>query len=432
MKKHERMEREMKKALLVTRVSGFIPQFEMNNVRILQEMGYEVHYAANFHTIVYGKDNSRLDGTGILCHQIDFERSPFSPGVRTSYRQLKALLMEQQFTIIHCHMPMSAVVARLAAQAVLQKTGRRVPLIYTAHGFHFYTGAPPANWIYYPVERFLSRYTDRLILINEEDYRRAKGFPVRGHVEHTCGIGLCLERYKPYIKRDYTVGTPTHSLNPVEGGEHCAQDAAQRKPLHERYHLNPAHAVLISVGELTKRKNAITMVEAMRELGDLPVSYLICGSGPEEGRLKERVRELGLEDRVKFAGYVTDVPELLSQADCFVFPSFQEGLPVAVMEAMAVGLPVIATGIRGITDLIGHTEGGYLVEDWKPENYAVKVRRMFEEQNGEGREDRQVRRQQMGRWNRQRVRAFALPEVERQMRRIYREVEEEALGEGRN
>ena len=60
----------MKKALLVTRVSGFVPQFEMNNVKILQEFGYEVHYAADYNTIVYGNDNSRLDGTGIVRHQI--------------------------------------------------------------------------------------------------------------------------------------------------------------------------------------------------------------------------------------------------------------------------------------------------------------------------------------------------------------------------
>ena len=64
----------MKKVLLVTRASGFIPQHEMNNVKILQEMGFEVHYATNLQDVVYGKDNQRLQGTGIITHQIDFVR----------------------------------------------------------------------------------------------------------------------------------------------------------------------------------------------------------------------------------------------------------------------------------------------------------------------------------------------------------------------
>ena len=127
------------KALIVTRVSGFLPQFEANNVKILQEMGFEVHYAANFNTVVYGKDNHRLDGMDLTCHQIDFERSPFSPGVRKAYRQLKKLLEQENFDLIHCHMPMSGVVARLAAQAVRRKTGRKVPVLYTAHGLDLRT-----------------------------------------------------------------------------------------------------------------------------------------------------------------------------------------------------------------------------------------------------------------------------------------------------
>ncbi len=189
--------------------------------------------------------------------------------------------------------------------------------------------------------------------------------------------------------------------------------------LHERYGLRRGDYVLVSVGELTKRKNHRLMIEAMRELGDLPVSYLICGSGPLEEQLKSCVEENDLSDRVKFAGYVNEIPEVLSHADCFVFPSFQEGLPVSVMEAMAVGLPVIATRIRGITDLLEHTKGGYLAEDWKPENYAAMVRRMFQEEAGKSNVERSARRVQMGEWNWQQIQKFALPVVDAKMREIY-------------
>ena len=88
----------MRKALLVTHVSGFVPQFEMNNVRILQKMGYEVHYASNFNNPSYGYDNSRLEGTGIICHQVDFERSPFKLKNAAAYRQLKKLMEEHGWT----------------------------------------------------------------------------------------------------------------------------------------------------------------------------------------------------------------------------------------------------------------------------------------------------------------------------------------------
>ncbi len=398
-----------KKVLLVTRVSGFIPQFEMNNVKILQEMGYEVHYAANFHTIVYGKDNSRLEGTGVILHQIDFNRSPFSPAVRVSYRQLKHLLMEEKFDLIHCHMPMSAVVTRIAAQSVRRKSGRQTPVLYTAHGFHFYEGAPLKNWLYYPVERILARYTDRLILINDEDYARAQKFPVRGIVEHTMGIGMKLEKFADYEKQQW------EECEPVQSGI----------ILREKLQISSQDRIMMSVGELTKRKNNITMIEAMTELKDVPVVYVICGTGPMEQKLRVRVQELGLERRVFFAGYVTEVPALLKQADCFVFPSFQEGLPVAVMEAMAVGLPVIASRIRGITDLIEHTQGGYLVQGHDPVDYAVKVRRMFTERESKSSMPRGQRRELMGRWNRQQIQKFALPVVEKKMREIYQSIEKE-------
>lgn len=389
-----------RKALIVTRVSGFVPQFEMNNVRILQEMGYEVHYAANFNTIVYGDDNSRLDGTGIIRHQIDFERSPFSKNVKIAYNQLETLMLNEEYDLIHCHMPMSGVVARIAAQKVRKKTGRNVPVIYTAHGLHFYAGAPIKNWIYYPVERYLARYTDTMILINKEDYNRAVRFPVRGRVEHTNGIGLELSKYEKY--------TGVKEKN--------------KRTLYERFGIRQNDNIIVSVGELSKRKNHICMIEAMAQLKDMDISYLICGTGNMEQQLKQKAKELGVEKQVIFAGYVKDVADVLSECDCFVFPSFQEGLPVAVMEAMAVGLPVVASEIRGITDLIEHARGGYLVNGFDSVDYAVKVRRMFTEKYGKSAVPRAKRRQQMGEFNREKVKEFSIEIVEDKMRQIYMEL----------
>ncbi|MCI8338078.1 MAG: glycosyltransferase family 4 protein [Lachnospiraceae bacterium] len=391
----------MKKALLVTRVSGFVPQHEMNNVKILQEMGFEVHYATDLENVVYGKDNRRLEGSGIIPHQIDFCRSPFSRKVKIAQRQLEELMLRESFDLVHCHMPMSGVVARRAAWQVRKETGREVPVLYTAHGFHFCHGVPWRNWLYYPIERHYARYTDRLILINEEDYRRGCRFPIRGKVVKISGVGMDLKKMEPYRKQCWEVG-----------GE----------DLRERYGLPADCGILVSVGELSPSKNHLVAIEAMAELRDLNLVYLICGTGRMEEVLRKKVGELHLEENVCFAGYVENIPELLQQCDCFFFPSGREGLPVAVMEAMAVGLPVIAADIRGVHDLIQHGKGGYLSRSFSHAEYAAKARRLFTEKDGGSAVPRAVRREEMGRWNRERIREFSLKVVEGQMRQIYSEV----------
>jgi glycosyltransferase involved in cell wall biosynthesis len=405
----------MKKALLVTRVSGFIPQHEMDRVRILQEMGYEVHYAANYNTVVYGKDNSRLDGTGIIRHQIDFCRSPFSGEVRVSAGQLKQLLLEESFDLIHCHMPMSAVVTRMVARQVRKETGKKVPVLYTAHGFHFFAGSPWKNWLYYPVERYLARFTDRLILVNEEDYQRALHFPVRGKVERISGVGMSLEKFHPYEKQEWCI---IKNIPP------------QATDIREKYGIPKDYRILVSVGELTPGKNNHVVIEALTELRDLKFAYLICGEGRQKAALQKQAKEAGLEECVVFAGYVENVPEILQQCDCFVFPSGREGLPVALMEAMAVGLPVVTSDVRGISDLQEHTKGGYMVHGFEGADYAVKIRRMFEESAGKTTVSRETRREQMGLWNRERIKAFSREVVSEQMEKIYRDVEREFAGKG--
>lgn len=339
----------MKRVLIVTTVSGFVPQFEMNNVRILQEMGYEVHYASNFKNPHYGKDNRRLEGTGIVCHQVDFVRSPFQIGKNVhAYRQLKKCLKQEKFDLIHCHTPMGSVLGRLAAQSnrrLIQRVHRKdkqterrsLPnVMYTAHGFHFFNGAPLINWlVYYPVERWLAHYTDALITINEEDYQRAKKFHLRTNtgedkkVYKVNGVGINLEAYQK-------ISLDNHK---------------KRQELE----VGADDFLLLSVGELSKRKNHQIVIRALASMKEdcirHKVRYLICGEGPERGKLLSLIKENGLEEIVFLMGYQTEVKEILAVSDCFVFPSKQEGLPVALLEALAVGVPCICSRIRGNLDL---------------------------------------------------------------------------------
>ncbi len=344
----------MKKALIVTRVSGFVPQFEMNNVKILQHFGYEVHYAANFDTVVYGPDNSRLDGTGIICHHIPFCRSPFSPAVRSCYLALKQLMLDESFDLIHCHMPMTGVITRIAAQAVRRKEKRLVPVLYTTHGFHFYTGAPLQNWLYYLPERWLARCTDCLITINEEDYRRACTFPVRGRVEKISGVGIQV-----------TAETNDPSDPATDGKRQTI-----RHKIRQEFGICEADFVLVSVGELNANKNHVEILRMLASYRDPSLKYIICGTGHLRKELEQFVTEHSLQTQVIFAGYRSDIEQILSASNLFLFPSLREGLSVAVMEAMRAGLPVVAKQIRGNVDLIENLKGGILVEKGEPSEYA--------------------------------------------------------------
>lgn len=378
---------DTKKALIVTRVSGFVPQFEMNNVKLLQEMGYEVHYAANFDTVVYGLDNHRLDGTGIVRHHIPFGRSPFSGQVIKTLHKLEELISEEKFDLIHCHMPMTGIVTRLAAQRVRKKDGCKIPVLYTVHGFHFFKGAPIKNWLYYIPERWCARYTDCLITINNEDYRRACSFKIRGWVDKISGVGIKTDKQKISEK--------------------------DRNAIRKKLGVGAEDLLLISIGELNANKNHICILRTLGQIKEKKLKYIICGQGCLEDELKEYIRLNNMESQVKLLGYRSDIESLLQSSDIFVFPSLREGLSVSVLEAMAAGLPVVAKKIRGNTDLIQDGMGGYLVEKNDARLYENAIMKLYNDE---------MLRKKMSDWNRKRVEEFSVEKVEGQMRGIYGKV----------
>lgn len=400
----------MKKALIVTTVSGFVPQFEMNNVHILQEMGYEVHYASNFHNPHYGSDNHRLDGTGIICHQVDFVRSPFQIMTNIkAYKQLQILLKEQSFDCMHCHTPMGGVLGRLAAEHFRKKqtkgykrkvrTGKtenlnkekQIRVIYTAHGFHFFRGAPVINWIfYYPVERWLAHFTDILITINEEDYTRARRFHLHsnGRVWKVNGVGIDLEKYQ---------------LSDQE-----------RKEMRNKLGIKDDEIVFLSVGELNKNKNHQMMIKAMGELkkqGDLlHCKYFICGKGKFRSYLEKKIKENNLTEEVKILGYRSDIKKILAASDIFIMLSKREGLPVSLQEAMASEKPAIVTTIRGNRDLIVEKFGGWLIKKGDYKNLEANIYSILL-----GKEDLK----KMGKYNQNKMKKYSKDAVKQCMKKIY-------------
>lgn len=393
-----------KKALLVTTVSGFIPQFEMNNVRILQNMGYEIHYAANYNTPSYGKDNHRLDGTCIIRHHVAFARSPFKSANIKAYRQLLALMRRERFDLVHCHTPMGGVMARLAAHHT--HTG---PVIYTAHGFHFFRGASLINWIfYYPVECFLSHYTDQQICINQEDYQRAKSDFHAKYVDYVPGVGIDLNKIHRLDKlsiesKKLELGIPNDKL------------------------------ILLSSGELIKRKNHESAIRAIAKIkkhyieknDTLPeFHYVICGHGNLEEYLHNLIQSLDVSDMVTLLGYREDMMSVYQIADIFLFPSFQEGLPMALLEAMACGLPVICSDIRGNQDLMGEPisisgdlkmcRGGIMIHN--ADNVDAIVKAIINIQKGQ--RDLSF----LGQENTLIARSFSIENVSKKMEQIYKRI----------
>lgn len=321
----------MKRMLMVASVPSMIGQFNMNNIQILQGLGYQVDVACNFYDrSAWNEDRvqnfiKELKNEKIKTYQIDFSRN--SKNILQhikSYRQLNLLVRKRRYEFIHCHTPIAGAIARIVANK------NSVKIIYTAHGFHFFKGAPLQNWIlYYPIERFLAKYTDILITINKEDYNRAKNFKAR-KVEYVPGVGIDIGKFKD-----------------------CQVDSARKR---KELGIPKEAKVLLSVGELNKNKNHIAVINALAGLKRQDVYYVICGKGVEENHLKEVVKQLGLTKQVIFAGFRGDIKEIYHISDIFIFPSKREGLSVALMEAMASGIPCIASNIRGNIDLIGKRE----------------------------------------------------------------------------
>lgn len=303
-----------------TVVKTHINVFHLPYLKWFKEQGYEVHVAAK---------NDFINEPCIIpnCdkyYDVKFARFPFSKTNIKAYKQLKKLIQENNYDIIHCHTPVAGVLTRLAA-----RKNKNTTVIYTAHGFHFFKGAPLLNWlIYYPVERFCAIYTDKLITINKEDYGRAKEFKLRknGKVYYVPGVGIDLDKIEN-IKVDIK----------KKKAELGIQENTQ---------------VLLSVGELNKNKNHETVLQALSKLKDKNFIYLICGRGVLKEYLERKIQELHLENKAKLLGYRSDVIEILKISDLFIFPSKREGLPVSVIEAMVCKLPVIASNVRGNRDLI--------------------------------------------------------------------------------
>lgn len=309
--------------------------FAISAILAAKELGIDFTIANNMSMADKDHFAQVCEQYGIKMVHIDFDRNPLGRSNLLARKQLLELMKQEQYDVVHCNTPSGGMVGRIAAaQAKIPK------VIYMAHGFHFWKGAPLKNWLlYYPVEWLLARLSDRVVTMNKEDYARAQRFHYKkgGHAEYVPGVGIDAQKVQS-----------------------CPCDRSEKR---KELGVAEGTRVYTTVAELIPRKNYETLIRAFSaaEIGDSVL--LICGMGEQEAYLKNLTKELGAEEKIRFLGFRTDVYEVLKASDVFVFPSKQEGLPVALMEAMAAGLPCVASRIRGNEDLLPDSELTFDVTD---------------------------------------------------------------------
>ena len=329
--------------LYVTTISLTMNSFFKPHVEMLVREGNQVDIACNSGDLPL---DELYDQLGCKQHQIDFSRSPLSIDNIRAYGQLKKVVENGSYDIVHCHTPNASVITRLVCRKFRNKNGLKV--FYTAHGFHFYKSAPKLNWlVFYPIEKFCSAFTDKLITINKEDFDLAKSKFNAKEVHYVPGVGADLSRFENIQVERTTkrreIGVPEDAF------------------------------LLLSVGELNKNKNHQIIIRALARLQDSNVHYAIAGTGGLQTHLLSLAEDLGVAEQVHLLGYRTDIPELNYAADAFCFPSQREGLGIAAIEAMACGNPLVTSNIHGINDYSVDGVTGYKCNPLDADGFAAAI-----------------------------------------------------------
>ncbi|MFC5773347.1 glycosyltransferase family 4 protein [Ectobacillus antri] len=372
------------KILFCATVDFHFKAFHLPYMRWFQERGWEVHVAA--------AGDMELPYTD-KRYYLSIQRSPFHLANIKAYREIHQVIHTNEFQIIHAHTPMGGMLARLAARHT-RKFGTNV--FYTAHGFHFCKGAPFWHWLlYYPIEKILSHYTDCLITINQEDYVLAQRLHA-SKVVHVHGVGVDTTRFQP-------------------------ADSVRKLALREKLGYQERDFLLFYAAEFNRNKNQQLLIQVLAHIkNDVPhIRLLLAGIGPLQEQCRQLARKLGVEENVDFLGYRNDLDQVLPACDIAVASSLREGLPVNIMEAMACGLPVVATANRGHLELVHDGVNGYIVSEENVRKFATNIYKLSQSTELVN---------EMGKQNQQIIMKYAISSVKRELCDIY----DQFNTEGRN
>jgi len=369
----------LKKILFVASVYAHFAAFHKPFMKMFQEKGYEVHAAGS--NSMNRKDE--LNEMGVICHDVEFERFPFSKKNLKALKELNALFQVHYYNLIHVHTPTASFLTRYIASKHNQ--GK---ILYTAHGFHFFKGASRKNWLlFYPAEKMAKRWTDGLLVMNGEDFSLGKklGFKENQNMFHVHGVGVDLNEFHEAINK--------------------------KTCLKEELSLDSNAVVICCVAELSARKNQMFLLENWETIVErCPAANLVLiGSGNDSAKIKAYITENEMRN-VHLLGYRSDVPSIIASSDIVTLVSKQEGLPRCLMEAMACAKPIITTNIRGSKDLVDNGQCGLVVDLGDRERLIKSFITLIE--------DEQLR-VNYGKSGRKKIQDYILPTVLTEMEEIY-------------
>jgi glycosyltransferase involved in cell wall biosynthesis len=355
-------------------------------MKLLRNMGYEIEVAAS--NVGF---TERIEQEGFKVYNLPFSRNPFSISNIKAFFMLLRLMKERKYILVHTHTPIASFLGRIVARIT-----RVSNIVYTAHGFHFHEyGSKLSNFVYYRLEKFAGRFTDVLITINKDDFEIAKE------------KNIVPKSKVVYIKG---VGVDTKKLNPTNINED------DKKEIKEKFSISKKTHVITSIGRLEREKHFEPLIEALRIVKEKEVrfKFFIAGNGPLYSSLLKAAKSSGLEKELVLLGYTNEVSKILFVTDIYVTASSREGLPVSVMEAMAMERPIVAYNIRGVRDLVEDSVNGFLVPFGDVEALAEKILYLIEHPEIA---------EEMGKKGRERVeREFSLKVILPKMEALYKEI----------
>jgi glycosyltransferase involved in cell wall biosynthesis len=277
----------------------------------------------------------RAAALDIESHGLDFmERGRFNPH---TWRGLRRLIRELQPDLIHVHG------ARAALPLTAARAGSKSALVYSVHGYHFPAKSGGVRSLAMLAERWCSARAEATVFVCEHDRRLAERFGI---------LGRC-RRHRVIRNGIVTEGLPRRAAE--------------------------AGGPLVFAGRLVEQKNPIMLVEVLGHLKDERVRLLVIGDGPLHAAMRARAEALDVLDRIEFRGALPHEAalEAIARGAVLLLPSLWEGLPIVLLEAMAIGVPVVASAVGGVPEVVEHEGTGLLVDRQAPELYAEAVRRLL-------------------------------------------------------
>ena len=316
----------------------------LDTCEYLDKSKYDVALAVNakgyWFERAYSIDNVKVIHMPHLCRQIDFRRDILA------FWSLYKNIRENRYNIVHTHSSKPGAIARLAAWCVHYPV-----IIHTIHGFSFHDFMPSwKRFFFILIEKGLSVVTNKIITVSKLNFYK-----------------LVSLRIAPFHK----------CINIYSGisFEKFDHRGSQRGNLRSQLGLDEETRLIGIVGRLSYQKSPETLIRALPiVIGSFNnIHAVFVGDGELRPLVEDLIKQLGLEEKVTIFGFRNDVPYLMRHFDIYVLPSIYEGLGRSLTEAMYSMVPVIATEVEGVPELVENCKTGILVPPRDPVSLAHAI-----------------------------------------------------------